>query len=412
MLPSGWADRPAICSTLPPPSGCFADRPSDSCVQGCPPASSLLPTPCPSPAHPLSSPPADQLLVDPCCSSLRYFPATDATDGSPLPLPTVTRAQLGVWLDKTECWTERRACHFTLVPSASSLTCHPGSRQSWLVLTTLPPCAHVQVELPDGSTVAVLSSLEGLAAEQARQAAAAQPAAQAQQAPQQFVPGPDYPLEELRVLEVDVRTFAQGGCQGRLALGLTLGRPAGSQASSAAPAGLCRDAPWPRFERSSLLLTLCHGARSFAGKEVQHRGRYLGVAERAAHIKAVGANTVILTPSYATAKGGRCAGGRRWVAAGAGSRGLSGRHQHRRCGRACRLAAHMWAPPPAALPRNTSPSSSPSPAAPAYRHRPAVSSGGAPDGRRPDAGQRRGQQCGGGGGRVQADGVDAARGGN
>ncbi|PSC72831.1 60S ribosomal export NMD3-like [Micractinium conductrix] len=133
-----------------------------------------------------------QLLVDPCCSSLRYFPATDATDGSPLPLPTV--------------------------------------------------------ELPDGSTVAVLSSLEGLAAEQARQAAAAQPAAQAQQAPQQFVPGPDYPLEELRVLEVDVRTFAQG-------------------------------------------------------KEVQHRGRYLGVAERAAHIKAVGANTVILTPSYATAKG-------------------------------------------------------------------------------------------------------------
>lgn len=40
-----------------------------------------------------------------------------------------------------------------------------------------------------------------------------------------------------------------------------------------------------------------------AGKGVQHPGTYLGVAERAAHIRAVGANAVVLTPSYATAKG-------------------------------------------------------------------------------------------------------------
>lgn len=36
---------------------------------------------------------------------------------------------------------------------------------------------------------------------------------------------------------------------------------------------------------------------------MQHRGGFLGVAERAGHIRAVGANAVILTPSYATAKG-------------------------------------------------------------------------------------------------------------
>lgn len=40
-----------------------------------------------------------------------------------------------------------------------------------------------------------------------------------------------------------------------------------------------------------------------AGKGVQHPGGFLGVAERVAHIKAVGANALILTPSYATAQG-------------------------------------------------------------------------------------------------------------
>lgn len=40
-----------------------------------------------------------------------------------------------------------------------------------------------------------------------------------------------------------------------------------------------------------------------AGREVQHPGTYLGVAERAAHIRAVGANAVVVTPCYATAKG-------------------------------------------------------------------------------------------------------------
>ncbi|KAL4447190.1 hypothetical protein ABPG77_007223 [Micractinium sp. CCAP 211/92] len=131
-----------------------------------------------------------QLLLDPCCPSLRYFPAGPAAEGSPLPLPTV--------------------------------------------------------ELPDGRQVAALSSLDGLAADAAWQAAAARGGAPGGQP--QFVPGPDHALEELRVMEVDVRTFARG-------------------------------------------------------REVQHPGTYLGVAERAAHIRAVGANAVVVTPCYATAKG-------------------------------------------------------------------------------------------------------------
>ncbi|KAL4443720.1 hypothetical protein ABPG75_011457 [Micractinium tetrahymenae] len=133
-----------------------------------------------------------QLLLDPCCPSLRYFPAGPAAEGSPLPLPTV--------------------------------------------------------ELPDGSKAAALSSLDGLAADAAWQATAAAAPGGAPAGQQEFVPGPDHALEDLRVMEVDVRTFARG-------------------------------------------------------KEVQHPGTYLGVAERAAHIRAVGANAVVITPCYATAKG-------------------------------------------------------------------------------------------------------------
>lgn len=172
-----------------------------------------------------------QLLLDPHCPSLRYFPAAAATDACPIPLPSV--------------------------------------------------------ELSDGTQVAALSSLDGLAAELAwqqsineqlaarQQAAAAQeqlaagreqhakaqekrPAARQEAATaagdqmtvgqQRFVAGLGLALEELRLMELDVRTFAQG-------------------------------------------------------KGVQHPGTYLGVAERVSHIKAVGTNSVMLTPSYATAKG-------------------------------------------------------------------------------------------------------------
>lgn len=56
--------------------------------------------------------------------------------------------------------------------------------------------------------MAALSSLDGLAAGAAWQAAAARGGGPAEQP--QFVPGPDHSLEELRVMEVDVRTFARG----------------------------------------------------------------------------------------------------------------------------------------------------------------------------------------------------------
>lgn len=36
---------------------------------------------------------------------------------------------------------------------------------------------------------------------------------------------------------------------------------------------------------------------------MQHVGQYLGVAERVDHLKAVGANAVLLAPAYATAPG-------------------------------------------------------------------------------------------------------------
>lgn len=58
------------------------------------------------------------------------------------------------------------------------------------------------------------------------------------------------PLEKMRVLEIDVKNFAQGG-------------------------------------------------------KVEHPGTFLGVIERLDHIRAIGANTVILSPCHATAKGAR-----------------------------------------------------------------------------------------------------------
>lgn len=135
-----------------------------------------------------------QLLLDPYNPSLRYFPAGPATEACPLPLPIIT--------------------------------------------------------LPDGTSWAAVSSLEGLAAQLAAQGQQLDPGAQSQQQQQQQYAGsrPSHSLEELRMLELDVRTFAQG-------------------------------------------------------KGVQHPGSFLGVAERVRHIKAVGANAVVLTPSYATAKG-------------------------------------------------------------------------------------------------------------
>lgn len=96
--------------------------------------------------------PADLLLVDPYCPTLRYFPAGEAADRSPLPLPTLT--------------------------------------------------------LADGATVAVASSLEGLAAEARRQQALA--ASGGVVRGEALVPGPDHALEQLCLMELDVRTFAQG----------------------------------------------------------------------------------------------------------------------------------------------------------------------------------------------------------
>lgn len=65
------------------------------------------------------------------------------------------------------------------------------------------------LSLPDGSSVAAASSLQGLAAEQQR-AAAVTAGAAAQEGVSEFVPGPGYALEELRFMELDVRTFSQG----------------------------------------------------------------------------------------------------------------------------------------------------------------------------------------------------------
>lgn len=105
--------------------------------------------------------PADQLLLDPYNPSLRYFPAGPATEACPLPLPIIT--------------------------------------------------------LPDGTSWAAVSSLEGLAAQLAAQGQQLDPGAQSQQQQQQQYDGsrPSHSLEELRMLELDVRTFAQGGCGGR-----------------------------------------------------------------------------------------------------------------------------------------------------------------------------------------------------
>lgn len=66
------------------------------------------------------------------------------------------------------------------------------------------------MELPDGRQVAALSSLDGLAADAAWQATAAAAPRGAPAGQPEFVPGPDHALEDLRVMEVDVRTFARG----------------------------------------------------------------------------------------------------------------------------------------------------------------------------------------------------------
>lgn len=61
----------------------------------------------------------------------------------------------------------------------------------------------------------------------------------------------------------------------------------------------------PQAPRSAWPSSLVAAPRTqpCAGREVQHPGTYLGVAERAPHIRAVGANAVVITPCYATAKG-------------------------------------------------------------------------------------------------------------
>ncbi len=124
-------------------------------------------------------------------------------------------------------------------------------------------------------------------------------------AAESFVPRPDLALEEMRLLEVDVRTFAQGKQLGRKSAWLpnrqVVARTRACLGSSSASCIACE-----RTRPLSVQVQLTHQLLvSFppAGKGVQHPGSYLGVAERAAHIRAVGANAVVLTPSYATAKG-------------------------------------------------------------------------------------------------------------
>lgn len=203
----------------------------------CEPASAACPLPTCFPLPPT----ADLLLVDPCCPALRYFPAEEAAVGAPLPLPTLT--------------------------------------------------------LSDGTAVAVASSLAGLAEEQARahELAAMGPLAAAEAAAEAYVPPPDHALEELRLFDIDVRTFAQGEL-GALMVALRCARRRSRGYSRSrlrqAPAAAC------------LLAPPCTPPGSpSAGKGVQHPGSFLGVAERVGHIKAMGANAVVLTPSYATAKG-------------------------------------------------------------------------------------------------------------
>jgi isoamylase len=98
--------------------------------------------------------------------------------------------------------------------------------------TSAPPLPLPCVELADGSHVLVVSAVSSkFDSEEVGRSA------------------PLYrPLEKMRVLEIDVKTFAQGG-------------------------------------------------------KVKHPGTFVGVTERLDHIRAVGANTVILAPCHATAKG-------------------------------------------------------------------------------------------------------------
>lgn len=136
-----------------------------------------------------------------------------------------------------------------------------------------------------------------------------------------------------------------------------------------------------------------------ADKGVQHPGSYLGVAERAAHIRAVGANAVVITPSYATAKGG-------WQLRGGLSR--SERSRTERARRFVTAHAQQLAVPirPRAI-RRAGPLARLS-----CRHWPVVARGGALHGRRPAAGHPGPQQQPGGGGRLPANGGAAARAGH
>ena len=105
-----------------------------------------------------------------------------------------------------------------------------------LPTTPAPPLQLPLVELADGKKVLVASAITGNTFHQKEEEALG-------------VSLPLHrPLEELRVLEIDVRSFAQGG-------------------------------------------------------KVTHPGTFLGVAERVDHIKAIGANAIVLAPCHATAKG-------------------------------------------------------------------------------------------------------------
>lgn len=230
-------------------------------------------------------------------------------------------------------------------------------------------------------------------------------------------------------MEVDVRTFARGERQRRRCERDGPACPGGRTANPAQPV--------PGWHCASLISRLtahrcnwpdrksCHAGplppppRAFppAGREVQHPGTYLGVAERAAHIRAVGANAVVVTPCYATAKGESGS----WCAPGPTQLGTvflidlicpggtSG---------CCSLASlQLRSPAPSGWHSACVSTSSPNPCShprpvPACcpgRHRPAVARGGAPDGCRPHARLRRQHQRGSGC-RVSEHGVSAARG--
>lgn len=245
------------------------------------------------PQPPDSAPPEpDQVLLDPCCPLLAYLPAAVAAT-SPLPLPSVT------------------------------LLRGDGSEER----------------------VAVLSSLAGLAEQLRRCAAAAAAAASAASGKKEMegeeglVPGPNHPLEELRVLEVDVRSFAAGGpswgapppplllsarCPGRTPRHLDPRTRGSERHATSALARYCIGLPSHPIRRCHMRLLRPLAA---AGPKVQHPGTFLGVLERLDHIKAVGANALLLTPCYATAKGEQ--GTPRGAPAGAlplpGARQLHGR---------------------------------------------------------------------------------------